>query len=122
MTKIVKSLQKMDDGSLEQVFTQTHAAAVIGLAEYVSGQDILGVSSVNGQTGAAVLNAEDVKASREDHTHDNATDEKAGFMSAEDKKKLDGLTETNGITEERAKELISENHEIILTKVGEVTQ
>lgn len=122
MTKIVKSLQKMDDGSLEQVFPQTHAAGVIGLAEYVAGQDILGVSSVNGQTGAAVLNAEDVKASREDHMHDNATDENAGFMSAEDKKKLDGLTETSGITEERAKELISENHEIILTKVGEVTQ
>ncbi|EKZ4877808.1 hypothetical protein QO274_000073 [Listeria monocytogenes] len=109
MTKVVKTMKKKQDGSIEQVYIETHASGVVGLSEFVSGQDVLGVSSINKQTGAVNLSASDLNASEIGHIHANATESVSGFMSPEDKAKLDGFAETAGITEDRAKELINEN-------------
>lgn len=49
------------------------------------------VSSVNGYTGSVVLTATDVGAATTSHIHSNATTSVAGFMSASDKTKLDGV-------------------------------
>ena len=51
-----------------------------------------GIQKVNGKTGSEVtLDAADVGAATDDHTHTSATATAAGFMAAADKKKLDDL-------------------------------
>ena len=49
------------------------------------------VASVNGDTGTVVLDHTDVGAAPASHTHSDATTSVAGFMSAADKTKLDGV-------------------------------
>ncbi|CBH27747.1 hypothetical protein ACFFF1_08250 [Listeria seeligeri] len=124
MTKIVKVMKKNKDDSVEQVYTETHVNAVTGLSEFINGHDILGVSSINNQTGAVILKASDLNASEIAHVHADATSSTAGFMSAEDKSKLDGFSEGAGITEQRAEDLInnalSQSSQIILTTVKEL--
>ena len=78
---------------------QTSTAGVVGLNEFVDGK-ISGagagtVSSVNGHTGEVTLSATDVRALPDTTIlptlPGNATAEKNGLMSKEDKTKLDGL-------------------------------
>ncbi|EAD9138889.1 hypothetical protein AB924_08235 [Listeria monocytogenes] len=106
MTEIIKLMKAGVAGSKEQFYPETHVQGIVGLSEYVSGSIPLGVSSINGKTGEVKLDYSDVQAAREKHAHPNANTETAGFMSAEDKVRLDGLTETSGISEARANELI----------------
>ncbi|WP_239256905.1 hypothetical protein [Listeria ilorinensis] len=124
MTKIKKMLEKKSDGTVEQFYPEAHAKGVVGLAEYVSGQIPIGVTSVNHKTGAVNLTAVDVGAAVIEHSHAAATIKTDGFMTAADKTKLDGLGSTNGITEERAEALIrdalSANAQITLETVKEV--
>ncbi len=49
------------------------------------------VSSVNGATGAVTITAAGIGAATSGHTHSDATTSVAGFMSAADKTKLDGV-------------------------------
>ncbi len=49
------------------------------------------VASVNGETGTVVLDHTDVGAAASGHTHSDATTSVAGFLSAADKTKLDGI-------------------------------
>lgn len=51
------------------------------------------VKSVAGKTGEVALDYSDVGAAAASHTHSNATTSTAGFMSASDKSKLDGIQE-----------------------------
>ncbi|WP_121497044.1 hypothetical protein [Listeria costaricensis] len=124
MTKIKKMLETKTDGTVEQFYPEVHAEGVVGLGSYVSGQIPVGVTSVNHKTGAVELEASDVGAAAATHSHSAATTKVAGFMTAADKAKLDGLGSTTGITEERAEELIhtalSANAQIKLETVKEV--
>lgn len=95
MTDIVKIKQ---DGV--QVYPQSHTAAIENLDTFVdekiAGSGAGTVSSVNGKTGEVVLSASDVQA-LPDTTQipkipGSATTTTAGLMSAEDKSKLDGLS------------------------------
>ncbi|EAG6737998.1 TPA_asm: hypothetical protein GIM07_01485 [Listeria monocytogenes] len=106
MTKISKMMSTRSDGSQEQFYPETHAQGIVGLTEYVSGQIPAGVASVNGKIGEVKISANDVGAANDVHMHANATTELSGFLSAEDKAKLDGLGETAGISENRANDLI----------------
>jgi len=58
------------------------------------------VTSVNGQVGDVTLTYSDVGAAAASHSHSNATTSAAGFMSAADKSKLNGIasgaTNNNG--------------------------
>lgn len=59
------------------------------------------VKSVNSKTGEVVLDYSDVGAAAASHTHSNATTSAAGFMSASDKSKLDGIeagAQVNAVT------------------------
>lgn len=56
-----------------------------------SGAQVNDVTSVNGKTGAVSLSATDVGAAASSHSHNNANSTDAGFMSATDKNKLDGI-------------------------------
>ncbi|EAD8411551.1 hypothetical protein ADS57_08295 [Listeria monocytogenes] len=106
MTKIVKLMKSEVAGSKEQFYPETHVQGIVGLSEFVSGSVPLGVASINGKTGEVKLNYADVNAAKSSHEHSEATPETAGFMSAEDKSKLNGLSGTAGISETRANELI----------------
>ncbi|EAC6780028.1 hypothetical protein [Listeria monocytogenes] len=106
MTKISKMMSSNLDGSKEQFYPETHAQGVVGLSEYVSGYMPTGVSSVNGKTGSVKITPTDIGAAKDLHSHDEATPVRSGFLSAEDKSKLDGLAETAGISENRASELV----------------
>ncbi|EAD5687336.1 hypothetical protein [Listeria innocua] len=50
-----------------------------------------GVTSVNGRTGIVDLFAADVEAAELNHTHPEASASESGFLSKEDKEKLDAM-------------------------------
>ncbi len=56
-----------------------------------AGAEVNSVTSVAGKTGAVTLSAADVGAASANHSHAAATTSAAGFMSATDKTKLDGI-------------------------------
>ena len=56
-----------------------------------AGAQVNSVTSVAGKTGAVTLSAADVGSASADHSHAAATASAAGFMSATDKSKLDGI-------------------------------
>ncbi|EFS03928.1 hypothetical protein [Listeria seeligeri] len=92
MTNIKRMLEKKVDDSTEQFYPETHVEGVIGLPEYVTGQFQTGVTSINGKAGAVTLVASEVDAAETIHGHPVATQLANGFMSSEDKKKVDELT------------------------------
>lgn len=83
--------------------THGHAAATTSAAGFLSASDkakldgiesgaqVNTVTSVNTATGAVVLTATDVGAATSGHGHAAATPSAAGFLSAVDKTKLDGI-------------------------------
>ncbi|WP_239255437.1 hypothetical protein [Listeria ilorinensis] len=119
MTKIMKMIQSKEDGSKEQFYPATHAAAITGLDERITGKLATGVTSVNRKTGAVTLASSDIGAAEKVHTHSTATSTTAGFMSAADKQKLDGLAETGGVTEAGVWALLG-GYVINLEEIGEV--
>ncbi|EKZ4082934.1 hypothetical protein QSO22_001174 [Listeria monocytogenes] len=91
MTEIKRMLQTKEDNSKEQFYPETHVAGIVGLTEYVSGQLPTGVVSVNGKSGSVLLEADDIYAAKNTHSHDVATYTTNGFMSSFDKQKIDEL-------------------------------
>lgn len=66
----------------------TDKAKLDGIA---AGAQVNSVTSVAGKTGAVTLSAADVGAASASHSHTAATTSAAGFMSTNDKAKLDGI-------------------------------
>ena len=98
--------------------SHTHTAATTSAAGFLSASDKAKldgvesgaqanvVTSVNAATGAVVLSAADVGASPSGHTHTAATTSAAGFLSASDKAKLDGVAtgaQVNAVTSVNSK-------------------
>ncbi|EAC8477298.1 hypothetical protein JH67_03075 [Listeria monocytogenes] len=119
MTKIMKMIKANEDGSKEQFYPATHAAAIVGLDERINGKLATGVTSVNNKTGAVTLTAADVQAAEATHAHNVVTATTPGFMSTADKQKLDGLAATGGITEAAVWAILG-GYVIDLETIGEV--
>lgn len=68
------------------------------------------VSSVNGEVGVVVLDYADVGAAASSHSHSNATTSVAGFLSASDKTKLDGIATGATLNSPDATLLARANH------------